>query len=79
MSSLLASPLRIFVITCALFAEYNVLAQEVQPTLFFDALLKQTQKRNAVYTLQLSHIGSNIFEGTIFSDQKKLRPSDNGN
>jgi hypothetical protein len=64
---------RIAVFVSALFAQVEVLAQEEQQTLFFDALLKQTQKRNAVYTLQLSHIGGNIFEGTIFSDQKEVK------
>jgi hypothetical protein len=65
--------LRIFSLTCVLFAPLLSFSQEEQQTLFFDALLKQTQKRNAVYTLQLSHIGGNIFEGTIFSDKKEVK------
>jgi len=48
-------------------------AQSENETLFFDALLKQTQKRHAVFTLQLSHSGGDIFEGTIFSDQKLVK------
>jgi hypothetical protein len=59
---------------CLSFPGYSIAqTQEEQETLFFDALLKQTQKRNAVYTLQLSHIGNDIFEGTIFSDKKEVK------
>jgi hypothetical protein len=65
--------LRLLALFCVLTAPLLSFSQDEQLTLFFDALLKQTQKRNAIYTLQLSQIGGDIFGGTILSDKKDVK------